>query len=79
MTPSHHAHAISFDATVRARRLRFHEQPRTRVEFFGATAHESSSDRTGLPDRVQAATTYRDVRVDYRLKAALDDPEERPD
>lgn len=78
MTPSG-GHDIRFDATVRARRLRFHEQPRTRVEFFGTTTHESSSDRTGLPDRVQAGTTYRDVRVDYRLAAALDDPEEPPD
>ncbi|GAA0504494.1 hypothetical protein GCM10011581_45750 [Saccharopolyspora subtropica] len=66
---------ISFHATVRARRLRFHTEPRTRVEFFGTAEHESSSDRTNLPERVRPGTTYRDVRVDYRLAAALADPD----
>lgn len=64
---------ITIRASVRARRLRFDEVPRTSTEFTGTPGHESASgsDRTNLPQRVAKGVTYRDVRVDYRLAAAL--------
>lgn len=72
--PSTPANAdISFTAEVRARELRFHDAPQTRVEFSGSPGHESASgsDRRNLPQRVRPAVTYRDVQVDYRLAAKL--------
>lgn len=64
---------ITFTAEVSAEMLRFGEVPQTRVEFTGAPRHESASgsDRFNLPERVKAAVTYHDVRVDYRLAAKL--------
>jgi hypothetical protein len=64
---------ITVTATVRARRLRFGEVPRTSTEFTGTPAHESASgsDRVNLPRRAENDVTYRRIRVDYRLAAAL--------
>jgi len=69
---------ISFTAEVSAESLRFDDVPETRVEFTGSPAYESASgsDRVNLPERVQAAVTYRDVRVDYRLAAKLTNEDE---
>ncbi|MBB5158656.1 hypothetical protein [Saccharopolyspora phatthalungensis] len=74
MSSSDGAHDIGFHATVRARRLRFQAEPDVRVEFLGTAQGESSADRVGLPRRVAAGVTYRDVRIDYRLTASVDDP-----
>jgi hypothetical protein len=38
----------------------------------------SRSERTNLPDRVEADVRYRDVRVDYRLATRLPDETPRP-
>jgi hypothetical protein len=64
---------ITVTATVRARQLRFGEVPQTSTEFTGTPGHESASgsDRTNLPKRVAKDITYRHVRVDYWLAAAL--------
>lgn len=70
---------ITLTASVRARRLRFGEKPRTRTEFSGTPGHESASgsDRVNLPQRVDKDVTYRCVRVDYRLASALRYPGEK--
>lgn len=41
--------------------------------FHGSPGRESvsHSERRNLPDRVEAGTDYRDVRVDYRLATGL--------
>lgn len=59
-----------------ADRLRFRSPPQTEVGFFGSPERESvsGSDRTNLPEPVQAGVDYRDVRVAYRLATALCDP-----
>lgn len=64
---------IEFTATVKADELRFKEVPETDVRFSGEPGHRSSSGsrRTNLPDEVEPGTTYRDVRVDYRLASEL--------
>lgn len=64
---------ISFTAELSAESLRFDDAPDTCVEFTGSPAHESASgsDRVNLPEPVQAAVTYRNVQVDYRLAAKL--------
>lgn len=64
---------ITITATVRATRLRFGEVPRTSTEFSGTPGHESASgsDRANLPERVDKDVTYRHIRVDYWLAAAL--------
>jgi hypothetical protein len=69
---------ITVTARVRARQLRFGEVPQTSTGFTGAPGHESASgsDRANLPERVEKDITYRDVRVDYRLAAALRYPAE---
>jgi len=71
---------ITFTATVSAEQVRFDEVPETSVTFTGAPQHESASgsDRVNLPERVEAAVTYRDVRVDYRLASKLIFPLEPP-
>lgn len=69
---------ISIDASVRARWLRFSEVPWTRTEFSGTPGHESAAgtDRVNFPRPVEKNVTYRRVRVDYRLAAALRYPAE---
>ncbi len=66
---------ISFTARVAGRRLRWHDAPETAVSFHGSPGHRaaSDSDRLGLPDRVRAQRTYRDITVDYRFGCALPD------
>ena len=74
---------IELSATVEAENLRFREVPETDVTFDGVPGHQShsGSERRNLPEQVEPAVTYRDVRVDYRLASRLsmgaetDDPE----
>lgn len=68
---------VSFTARVVGRRLRWHDGPRTSVSFHGSPGYRSvsESDRLGLPDRVRAGHTYRDITVDYRFACALPDSE----
>jgi hypothetical protein len=68
-----HSADIEFVASLEADELRFDEPPETEVRFFGEPGHESASgsDRTNLPEKVEAGVTYRDVRVDYRLASRL--------
>jgi len=55
--------------------MRFAEEPDTEVSFFGSPGRESvsGSERTNLPDPVEAGVDYDDVRVDYRLATRLRD------
>ena len=64
---------IIVTARVRAQWLRFCEVPQTNTEFTGTPGHESASgsDRENLPEHVEKEITYRQVRVDYWLAAAL--------
>jgi hypothetical protein len=59
--------------SVQADRLRFGEEPETRVSFHGSPGRESVSadERTNLPDQVEPGTGYRDVRVDHRIATRL--------
>ncbi|WP_048876484.1 hypothetical protein [Saccharomonospora saliphila] len=62
--------------------MHWHDDPDARVSFTGSPGYRSrsDSDRVNLPDRVRSGETYQDVRVDYRLEAALDeDAVETPD
>jgi hypothetical protein len=59
---------IEFRSRVRARRLRFHDEPEVTVD-----ATVSGSRRVNLPDRVRAGVTYRDVQVDEAILARLED------
>jgi hypothetical protein len=67
---------IELAASIEAAELRFDEPPETEVRFFGEPSHESASgsDRTNLPDKVEAGVRYRNVRVDYRLASRLTEP-----
>jgi hypothetical protein len=64
---------ITVTVRVRARQLRFGEVPQISTDFTGTPGHESASgsDRANLPERVEKDMTYRHVRVDYWLAAAL--------
>jgi hypothetical protein len=64
---------IEFVASVEADELRFDEPPETEVRFSGEPSHESASgsDRTNLPEKVEAGVRYRDIRVDYRLASRM--------
>ncbi|MTD55104.1 hypothetical protein [Amycolatopsis pithecellobii] len=55
---------------MRAGELRFDEKPHTDIRFSGTPGHQplTRSDRTNLPDRVDAGVEYRDVRIEYRLE-----------
>lgn len=71
---------VEIGASVKAKRLRFREKPKTQVELHGAL-HEpeghgeletaSGSERKNLPNEVEPGTTYRDVRVRWRAAARL--------
>lgn len=74
---------VEIGASVKAKRLRFRERPKTQVEIHGAL-HEpeghgeletaSGSERQNLPDEVEPGVTYRDVRVRWRAAARLREP-----
>ncbi len=74
---------VEIGASVKAKRLRFREKPKTRVELHGEL-HEpkgdgeletaSGSERQNLPDEVEPGITYRDVRVHWRAAARLGEP-----
>ncbi|GAA4617816.1 hypothetical protein [Saccharopolyspora hordei] len=71
---------VTFTSTVRAEELTFDEVPETHVEFTGDTDDRSTSgsDRTNLPRPVEPHVTYRDIRVDYRIEAYLDEDAPEP-
>jgi hypothetical protein len=62
---------IEFRATVRARRLRFHEEPEVRID-----ATRSGSRRINLPDEVRAHVTYEDVQVDEAILSWVEAPDD---
>lgn len=64
---------IELTTSTAAESLRFGREPDTEVRFHGSPGHESfsGSERTNLPEPVEAGTEYRDVRVHYRLATAL--------
>lgn len=71
---------VEIGASVKAKRLRFREKPKTHVELHGEL-HEpegdgeletaSGSERQNLPDEVEPGITYGDVRVRWRAAARL--------
>lgn len=65
---------IEIGAAVRAKRLRFHENPETEVRFEGQPHIDSvsGSERENLPQKVEPGVTYRDIRVRWRAAAKLD-------
>jgi hypothetical protein len=65
---------VEIGASVRARKLRFKNRPQTETALEGVD--RSSSERENLPDEVEPGVTYRDVRVRWRLAAAIEDREE---
>jgi hypothetical protein len=74
---------VEIGASVKAKRLRFRERPKTKVELHGEVqAPEgrgelqttSGSERQNLPDEVEPGVTYRDVRVRWRAAARLEEP-----
>jgi hypothetical protein len=74
---------VEIGASVKAKRLRFREKPRTKVELHGEVREPagrgelqatSGSERQNLPDEVEPGVTYRDVRVRWRAAARLDEP-----
>jgi hypothetical protein len=65
---------VEIGASVRAKKLRFKNRPQTDTAVEGAD--RSFSERENLPDEVEPGVTYRDVRVRWRLAAAIEDGEE---
>jgi pyruvate/2-oxoglutarate dehydrogenase complex dihydrolipoamide acyltransferase (E2) component len=71
---------IDFSASVKARELRFEEEPQTEVRFWGHPKRKSASanERQNLPEKVRQGVTYRDVRVHSRITSELIATEEEP-
>jgi pyruvate/2-oxoglutarate dehydrogenase complex dihydrolipoamide acyltransferase (E2) component len=71
---------IDFSASVKARELRFEEEPQTEVRFWGHPERKSVSanERKNLPEKVRQGVTYRDVRVQSRIASELVATEEEP-
>lgn len=74
---------VEIGASVKAKRLRFRERPKTKVELHGEVREPggqgelqttSGSERQNLPDEVEPGVTYRDVRVRWRAAARLGEP-----
>ena len=74
---------VEIGASVKAKRLRFRQKPKTHVELHGEL-HEpkgdgevqttSGSERQNLPEEVEPGVTYEDVRVRWRAAARLKEP-----
>lgn len=71
---------VEIGASVTAKRLRFHERPRTDVELHGEVVEPgrreeldtaSGSERHNLPDEVTPGEEYRDVSVRWRAAARI--------
>jgi hypothetical protein len=71
---------VEIGASVKAKRLRFREKPKTQVQLRGELREPeghgeletaSGSARQNLPDEVEPGVTYRDVRVRWRAAARL--------
>jgi pyruvate/2-oxoglutarate dehydrogenase complex dihydrolipoamide acyltransferase (E2) component len=71
---------IDFSASVKARKLRFEEEPQTEVRFWGHPERNSVSvnERENLPEKVQQGVTYRNVSVQSRIASELVASEEGP-
>ncbi len=79
---------VEIGASVRAKRLRFREKPKTKVELHGESRvgdrHQelemaSGSERVNLPEEVEPGVTYRNVRVRWLASARLEDPDSADD
>jgi hypothetical protein len=74
---------VAIGARVKAKRLRFRKEPKTKVELRGGASTpegrtdlraSSGSERENLPQEVEPDVTYRDVRVGWQASARLEDP-----
>jgi hypothetical protein len=75
---------VEIGASVKAKRLRFREKPRTKVELHGELREPegrgdlqtaSGSERQNLPDEVEPGAVYRDVHIRWRAAVRLDEPD----
>jgi hypothetical protein len=86
--------AVHIEADVKAKEVRFKEEPRAKVSFSARTADRtreeqpeveagSVTERENIPEEVEAERTYRDVRVRWHAAARIkqgDEPDrERSD
>ncbi|HYH62399.1 MAG TPA: hypothetical protein VD766_11085 [Solirubrobacterales bacterium] len=64
---------VEIGATVRAKKLKFNQKPKTEVRFEAGPDGESdsASERENLPSEVEPGVTYRDVRVAWRGGARI--------
>lgn len=71
---------IDFSASVKARELRFEEEPQTEVRFWGHPERNSVSvnERKNLPEEVRQGVTYHNISVRSRIASELVAPEEEP-
>ncbi len=78
---------VEIGASVKAKRLRFHDKPETDVEVHGEIAepdrHEeldttSGSERHNLPDEVEPGEDYRDVEVRWHAATRITEDERPP-
>ena len=71
---------IDFSASVKARELRFEEEPQTEVRFWGHPERNSVSvnERENLPEEVRQGVTYQNIGVRLRIASELVAPEEEP-
>ena len=71
---------IDFSASVKARELRFEEEPQTEVRFWGHPERKSVSvnERENLPEEVRQGVTYQNISVRSRIASELVAPEEEP-
>jgi pyruvate/2-oxoglutarate dehydrogenase complex dihydrolipoamide acyltransferase (E2) component len=71
---------IDFSASVKARELRFEEEPQTKVKFWGHPERNSVSvnERENLPEEIREGVTYHNISVRSRIASELVAPEEEP-
>lgn len=68
---------VELKVSLRADEVRFECTPHVEVEAYAdspATV-ESHSERENLPDELEPGTTYRDVAVNWRVAARLNEPD----
>jgi hypothetical protein len=71
--------SVEIGASARAKRVRFEQEPETRVRHRGDYDAETLNERENLPKQVEAGETYRDVTVRWHTKVWPRDERDQAD
>ena len=71
--------SVEIGGSARAKRMRFEQEPETRVRHRGDYDAETLNERENLPRQVEAGETYRDVTARWHTRVWLRDEPDQAD